>query len=105
MNKRVKEIRKALDLTMEKFGARLGVKKNTISQIESGKNGLTDQMLRSICREFNVNEEWLRYGRGEMFIVAYDDFMKQLKNTYNLDSTVMASSSDLLLNAAIHGTI
>lgn len=67
MNERVKQLRKALDLTMEKFGECLGVKKNTISQIESGKNALTEQMIKSICREFDVSEEWLRNGTGSMF--------------------------------------
>ena len=68
MNERVKLLRKTLDLTMEKFGDRLGVKKNSISQIESGKNALTEQMIKSICREFDVDEEWLRNGTGSMFI-------------------------------------
>lgn len=68
MNERVKQLRKTLDLTMEKFGDRLGVKKNSISQIESGKNSLTEQMIKSICREFDVDEEWLRNGTGSMFI-------------------------------------
>lgn len=68
LNERVKQLRKTLDLTMEKFGDRLGVKKNSISQIESGKNSLTEQMIKSICREFDVGEEWLRNGTGSMFI-------------------------------------
>lgn len=61
---RVKAIRKSTGLTLEKFGERLGVAKTTISRIENGVNGLTDQMCRSICREFGVSEEWLRDGIG-----------------------------------------
>lgn len=68
LNERVKQLRKALDLTMEKFGEKIGVKKSAISLIESGKNSLTEQMVKSICREFDVNEEWLRNGTGSMFI-------------------------------------
>lgn len=64
---RVKEIRKSLGLTLEKFGEKLGVKKNAISAIENGRNTLTDQMLKSICREFGVREEWIRTGEGEPF--------------------------------------
>lgn len=67
MNERIKELRKSLNLTMEKFGERLGVKKNTISQYESGVNGVSEQVIKSICREFNVSEEWLRTGEGEMY--------------------------------------
>ena len=65
---RVKAIRKAKEMTMEKFGKRLGVTRTAISNIESGNRGVTEQMLTSICREFNVNEDWLRNGVGEMFI-------------------------------------
>lgn len=64
---RVKEIRKTLNLTMEKFGEKLGVGKTAISNIESGNRNLTDQMSKSICREYNVNYDYLMYGDGEMF--------------------------------------
>lgn len=64
---RIRAVRKELGLTLEKFGDKIGLKKNSISQIENGKNSVTDQVIRSICREFNVNEEWLRTGQGEMF--------------------------------------
>lgn len=64
---RVKKIRKEKNLTLEKFGEKVGVTKQTISRIENGINSLTEQMIISICREFNINEEWLRNGTGEMF--------------------------------------
>ena len=67
MNDRIKELRKELGLSGEKFGERIGVKKAAISKIESGVVGLSDSNILAICREFNVNEEWLRYGTGEMF--------------------------------------
>lgn len=71
---RVKKLRKALDYTLDKFGGKLGVQKSAISKIEKGENNLTEQMLLSICREFNVNEEWLRTGSGEMFVpLSRDD--------------------------------
>lgn len=63
---RVKEVRRTQGLTLEKFGERLGVKKNSVSQIENGHNRLTDQMAKAICREFGVSENWLRTGEGEM---------------------------------------
>ena len=68
MNERIKQLRKELGLTLEKFGERLGVGKTAISKIERGENGVSEQMLKSICREFNVREEWLRSGNGEMFV-------------------------------------
>lgn len=63
---RVKQIRKDNGLTLEKFGEKVGVTKQTISRIENGINSLTDQMVISICREFDINENWLRTGEGEM---------------------------------------
>lgn len=72
-NERVKKLRKSLGLTQEKFGERIGVKKNTISQIESGVNGVTDQLRLAVCREFRVSEEWLRTGEGEMFVEPDED--------------------------------
>lgn len=65
---RVREVRKTLNLTLEKFGNEIGLKKNSLSQIENGKNELTEGNAKAICREFNVNENWLRTGDGEMFL-------------------------------------
>lgn len=67
MGERVKELRKALGLSGEKFGEKIGVTRSAISDIERGRNGLSDSNILAICREFNVNEEWLRTGSGEMF--------------------------------------
>lgn len=65
---RVKAVRKELGMTLDAFGKRVGVTKTAISNIENGARCLTDQMLLSICREFNVNEQWLRSGEGDMFL-------------------------------------
>lgn len=62
VNERVKEIRKIEELTMESFGEKLGVGRTAISNIENCKRNVTDQMIKSICREFGYNEEWLRDG-------------------------------------------
>lgn len=67
MNERIKQIRKALGLSGEKFGERIGLKRSAISLIETGKTGITDQNILAICREYGVNENWLRTGEGEMF--------------------------------------
>ncbi len=73
INDRVKILRKKLELTLEKFGEKLGVGKNAISRIETKKNGVTDQMKKSICREYGVNPDWLENGTGDMFIIPEDD--------------------------------
>ena len=67
MNTRIKEVRKAKKMTLEEFGEVIGLKKSAMSHIESGKNSATDRTVMLICKEFNVNEEWLRTGEGEMF--------------------------------------
>lgn len=84
MKERVKELRKKLGLTLEKFGEKLGVTKQTVSRIENGVNSLTDQMFKSICREFNVSEEWLRTGNGDMFNPSPLDELEKLAKQYGL---------------------
>lgn len=74
----VKEIRKSLNLTLEKFGEKLGVGKTAISNIEKGSRNLTEQMTKSICREYGVDYIWLTTGEGEMFVETDDDFMERI---------------------------
>ncbi len=68
MKERIKTLRKALNLTQKEFGERIGVKPNTIGTYEIGRNEPIDAVVSLICREFDVNETWLRTGEGEMFI-------------------------------------
>ena len=81
----VKEIRKTLDLTMEKFGEKLGVGKTAISNIESGNRNLTEQMSKAICREYNVNYDYLMYGEGEMFDDLPQTIVDELCAQYDLN--------------------
>ena len=68
MKDRIKYLRKdLLKMTLEQFGAKIGMKKNSLSQVENGINSVTDQVVLAICREFNVSEAWLRTGEGEPF--------------------------------------
>lgn len=82
---RVNEVRKSLGLTLEKFGEKLGVTKTTISRIEKGVNNLTDQMAISICREYNVNYDFLMYGEGEMFDDLPQTIVDELCAQYDLN--------------------
>lgn len=88
---RLKMLRKdKLGLTLEKFGEKLHVGKSAISDIERGRNNLSDQMLYAICREFGVSEEWLRTGWGEPFveksreaqILSYFEPLKDLNDEF-----------------------
>lgn len=92
INERIKQLRKELKLSGEKFGEKLGVKRSAISDIETGRNNLTDQMFLSICREFNVNENWLRTGEGEMFLkpleFSLDEFCKS-RNMSELELEIL----------------
>ena len=82
---RVREIRKSLNLTLEKFGEKLGVGKTAISKIEKNERSLTEQMAKSICREYNVNYEYLVHGEGEMFSVLPKTVLDELCRQYELD--------------------
>lgn len=88
---RVKKIRKTLGFTLEQFGEKVGVTKQTVSRIENGINNVTDQMTKSICREFNVDYIWLTTGEGEMFIETDDDFQNRI-------DLIMAGENDTRKN-------
>lgn len=81
---RLKEVRKSLKLTLVDFGKKLGVRDSTISLIERGKNALTDQMIKSVCAIYKVNEDWLRNGTGEMFIKD-NSILDSVKQEYDFD--------------------
>lgn len=83
---RVKELRKTLDLTLEKFGEKLGVGKTAISNIETGNRNLTEQMKKLICKSFNVDYLWLTTGEGDMFIDIPDTIIDELCLQHNLDA-------------------
>lgn len=85
MHDRVKKIRKSLNLSQEAFGEVLGVTKTAICGIEAGRRGLTEQMAKAICREFNVNYDWLKDGKGEMFDSVPETMVDELSQEYNLD--------------------
>ena len=74
---RIKDVRNSLGLTLEKFGEKLGVTKTAISRIEKGERSLTEQMTKSICREFSVDYMWPT-GEGEMFVESDDDFFERI---------------------------
>lgn len=67
MKDRLKLLRSTLGLTQEKFAERLNIKRNTVANYEIGRNVPIDAVVSLICKEFNVNEDWLRNGSGEMF--------------------------------------
>lgn len=68
MNYRIREIRKDNNLTQTEFGERIGVKGNTVTGYEKENRIPSDAIILSICREFNVNEDWLRTGQGEKYL-------------------------------------
>ena len=67
MKDRIKQLRKTVGLTQQAFADKLGIKQNTVALYEMGRSGVSDGIITSICREFGVNETWLRTGEGEMF--------------------------------------
>lgn len=68
MNERLKKLRKTLDLTQQEFANKIGIARGNIGSYEVGKNAPSDAVISLICKQFNVDENWLRTGEGEMFI-------------------------------------
>ncbi len=91
MNERIRQLRKDLNLTQTEFGNRLGIKQTTVAGYETGGRAPIDAVVSLICREFNVNEEWLRTGKG-------GDDNKYVKSTpyqraYNRFGYIMENST------------
>lgn len=88
MNNRLKKIRKALDLTQAEFAERIGSTQSTITGYESGRRSPSLPVIAAICKEFNVNREWLVNGAGEMFAPDAGDELEALAKKYNYSGAV-----------------
>lgn len=88
MKIRIKKIRKELDLTQQEFADRIGIARGNVAAYEVGKNAPSDAVISLICREFNVNEVWLRDGNGSMFLPTdrNTDIAKLTKQLLNEES-------------------
>lgn len=84
MNERIRKLRKALGLSQEQLGAAIGVSNTAISKIEKGENNLTEQNIKAICREFNVNEKWLRDGIGKPYVESDDSAFAHFSKEHHL---------------------
>lgn len=98
MNDRIKELRKMLDLSQEDFGEKIRFSRSHVSSLENGARELTDRVINDICREYNVSEDWIRYGTGEMFnqpdTFSLDEYAKKSKLT-ELEIAIMKGYMDL----------
>ncbi|HCQ6056238.1 helix-turn-helix domain-containing protein [Clostridioides difficile] len=85
--KRIKELRKnVLKLTQEDFSKKINISRSNLGSLEIDRVKVTDRVISDICREFSVNENWLRYGKGDIFIENDDTIISELSNKYSLDS-------------------
>lgn len=82
---RMKEIRKELGLSQDAFGKKLGVTRSAVNKIENGKSKLTEQTIKLICNEFNVDPFWLETGKGDMFTAIPETIIDELVDEFNLD--------------------
>lgn len=82
---RIKVLRRELHLSQDAFGKRLGITGGGVSKIENGERSLTEQMAKSICREFRVNYFWLTEGTGDMFTGTPKSVVDEIAEDYQLD--------------------
>ncbi|HEK4853269.1 TPA: helix-turn-helix domain-containing protein [Clostridioides difficile] len=85
--KRIKELRKdVLKLTQEDFSKKINISRSNLGSLEIDRVKVTDRVISDICREFSVNENWLRHGKGDIFIENDNTIISELSNKYNLDN-------------------
>ena len=85
MNERIRDLREEIGLSRAAFGQRLGVSGDVINNLERGRVEIKEPMIKLICSEFSVNEEWLRTGIGDKKLHTASNTMDQLKKEFNLD--------------------
>ena len=96
MNERVKEIRLALKLSQKQFAEKIGLKQTTFSDIENNRCPVTERTIIAICSIFNVNENFLRYGDGEMFNIIDKEF----EEFFSIYKQLSEPLQDFLLQSA-----
>lgn len=84
MNERLFELRRELKLTQNEFAKRIQISRSHLSGLENGSKSLTERVISDICREFDVNREWLETGKGDMFI----DILGEIDEFANADEEV-----------------
>lgn len=97
---RVRKIRKKLNLTLDKFGEHIGIKKSALSSIENGRSNLTDANIKAICREFGVDYIWLTSEEGEMFDNSDDDYTERIDRIMAGENEVRKNMMKALVNAS-----
>ena len=83
---RVLELRRALNLSQEAFGAKISLERSAISLIERKQRNVTERCIKDICREFKANEDWLRHAKGKMFKETDNTILSLLKDKYEADT-------------------
>ena len=100
INHRIKQLRKHCKLNQDDFGKRIGLKHGAISKMEKPGNTVIDQNIRLICDTFNVSEDWLRTGEGDMFESNDDVLLKQLAAEYKLEGGTLELIRNFLMLTA-----
>jgi transcriptional regulator with XRE-family HTH domain len=100
MKDRIRTIRKILKLSQSEFAERIGIKSTALSMIELGKNALTEQNIRLICMTFNVNDAWLRTGKGGMFVTSPFAASLYEKEFFEIYRSLMPETQQALLRLA-----
>ncbi|MCD3223817.1 helix-turn-helix domain-containing protein [Clostridium botulinum] len=88
---RLKELRKNLNLTQQDFAKKLNMSRSNIGNIENGIINLSERNIKDICKIFNVNEDWLKTGNGEMFVTLQED-----KELLDFVINVMANKDEFI---------
>lgn len=101
LNERIRKLRKVLDLTQQEFADKIGLKQNSIALIESGKRNPSTRTMYAICRAFNVNDNWLTFGEGEIFepLPKSEEMQRYVDSLFQSDDTIAQSVAIAVLKS------
>lgn len=97
MNQRIKDIRMEQGMSMQKFGDTIGISPSGVAALESGRNNPSEQTIRAICQEFNVNRRWLETGEGDPYVPAQpksalaEEVAEIMKGAHPMAQAIMTS--------------
>lgn len=100
INERIKQVRKEHNLNQKEFGDKVGLKQSAVSSMEQSGGSVIDRNIRLICDTFNVSEDWLRTGEGEMYESNDDALLKQLAAEYKLEGGTLELIRNFLMLTA-----
>jgi len=83
VSRRLLELRRALCLTQKEFGEKIHITKGYVTSLEKGRQSLHERIIKLLSDTYGVNPEWLKHGKGAMFLEGRDTQIDEIIRIFN----------------------